>query len=189
MKITDIKAIAELAHSHKHKIVLAVDNTFLTPYFQKPLDLGADVVMYSLSKYMNGHNDVVGGALIVNDDHLHEQLNLVQTSNGSVLSPFDCYLVNRGLKTLALRMDKHSANGLALAQYLEKHPKVLKVFHPSLASHPQHELAKKQSSGHCGMLTFHLKGTQADAKNLITNFRVMKSSASLGGYSTYATIP
>lgn len=189
LKISDIKAIAELAHSQKNKIVLAVDNTWLTPYFQRPLELGADVVMYSLTKYMNGHNDVLGGALVVNDDQLYEQFNLVQTSNGSVLSPFDCYLVNRGLKTLPLRMDKHCENGIAIARNLEKHPKVLKVMHPALVSHPQYELAKKQSSGHCGMLTFHLKGTQTNAKSLIENLRVIKSSTSLGGTSTYASIP
>ena len=161
----------------------------LTPYFQRPLELGADVVMYSLTKYMNGHNDVSGGALIVNNDEIYEKLNFVQTGNGSVLSPFDCYLINRGLKTLPLRMDKHCKNGIEIARYLEKHPKVLKVFHPALVSHPQYEFAKKQSSGHCGVLSFHLNGTQTDAKNLIKSFRVIKSSTSLGGTSTYATIP
>lgn len=147
------------------------------------------MVMYSLTKYMNGHNDVTGGALVVNDDQIYEKLHFVQMKYGSSLSPFDCYLVNRGLKTLPLRMDKHCANVIAVARHLEKHPKVLRVFHPSLTSHPQHELAKKQSSGHCGLLSFRVNGTQTDAKNLITNCRVVKSSGSLGGYASFAMIP
>lgn len=189
MKISDIKAISTLAHSKKKDIIVAVDNTFLTPYFQRPLDLGADITMYSMSKYMNGHNDVLAGALLLNDDQMHEKLNSYQTHYGSVLSPFDCYLVNRGLKTLALRMTRHNENALAIVQYLVKHPNVKGVAHPSIPSHPQHELAKKQSSGYGGIVSFHINGTKEDAKFFIINLRVFASSGSLGGCQSFAMIP
>lgn len=189
MKISDIKAIAEIAHSNDRNIILAVDNTWQTPYFQLPLELGADITLYSLTKYMNGHTDVLGGALILNDDKIYERLSFHQTHYGSVLSPFDCYLVNRGLKTLSLRMQKHYESGLAVAKFLEKHPNVVGVSHPFSPSHPHYELAKKQSTGHCGMVTFHLKGTLDHAKKFIQSLRVFTSSTSLGSFDSMAIIP
>lgn len=189
LKVSDIKAISTMAHSKNRDIIVAVDNTLLTPYFQKPLDFGADITMYSMTKYMNGHNDVLGGALLLNDDQIYEKLNYYQSHYGSVLSPFDCYLVNRGLKTLALRMTKHNENALAIVQYLVKHPNVKGVAHPSLPSHPQHELARKQSTGYGGMVSFHINGTMEDAKNFILNLRVVASSGSLGCCQSFAMIP
>lgn len=169
--------------------MLAVDNTYLTPYFQRPLDFGADVVMYSLTKYMNGHNDVCGGSLIMNDAEIFKKMKFVQTNYGSVLSPFDCYMMNRGTKTLALRMRQHSANGCAVAHYFDVHPKVSKVIHPSLSSYPHYELAKKQSSGYCGMLAFNMKGTGDDAVNFIKNLRLFVSGGSLGCVESHVMIP
>lgn len=190
LKLSDIAAIAKLARSRPDAdIIFLVDNTLLTSYFQRPLDLGADVVMYSLTKYMNGHNDVLAGALVMNNPANYEKLKLIQVEHGLTCSPFDCYLINRGLKTLPLRMDKHFQNGLAVAKFLEAHPKVLKVVHPSLASHPQHELAKKQSSGHCGLIVVQLDGTVDDAKKFILNLRVFLSSDSLGSFTSFAVIP
>lgn len=190
MKICDIKAICELAHSHSEaNILVAVDNTYLTPYFQRPLDLGADIVMYSLSKYMNGHNDVIMGALIVNDKDLYDQLRFIQIKYGPIPSPFDCFLVLRGLKTLPLRMERHYKNGLAIAQYLEVHPNVVQVFHPGLPSHKQYAVAIRQSSGQCGMVAFQLKGSLEEAKTFVKSLRVILSSGSLGSYGSLAEIP
>lgn len=190
MKVSDIAAIAQLAHSNKeNEIIFAVDNTFLTSYFQRPLELGADVVAYSLTKYMNGHNDVLAGALVVNNSKIYDDLKFIQSKYGSPLSPFDCYLVNRGLKTLPLRMQKHCENGIAVAKYLASHPKVLNVVHTALPSHPQCELSKKQSSGHCGMLVIQLNGTIIEAKKFIQNLRLFLSSDSLGSFTSFAVLP
>lgn len=190
LKISDIAAIAKLAHHDQDAdIIFAVDNTLMTSYFQRPLDLGADVVMYSLTKYMNGHNDVLAGALVVKDTKLYEKLKLIQINHGLTCAPFDCYLINRGLKTLPLRMEKHFENGLAVARFLDSHPKVLKVIHPWLPSHQQHELAKMQSSGHCGLIVIQLDGTVDEAKKFILNLRVFLSSDSLGSFTSFAVIP
>lgn len=161
----------------------------MTSYFQRPLDLRADIVMYSLTKYMNGHNDVLAGALVTNDNVLYEALKLIQVKHGLTCAPFDCYLVNRGLKTLALRMQKHCENSIAVAQYLEKHSKVLKVIHPGLSSHPQYELAKKQSTGHCGIVLVQIDGTIVHVKKFILSLRVFVSSDSLGTCTSFAVIP
>lgn len=161
----------------------------MTSYFQRPLELGADMVMYSLTKYMNGHNDVLAGALVTSNTQLYEDLKLIQVKHGLTCSPFDCYLVNRGIKTLALRMQKHCENSTAVARHLEKHPNVLNVVHPGLTSHPQHELAKKQSSGHCGMLVVLLRGTIKEAKKFILHLQVFKSSDSLGTCTSFAVLP
>lgn len=190
LKICDIKKISEQAHSRTEaKILVAVDNTYLTPYFQQPLNLGADIVMYSLTKYMNGHNDVIMGALVTNDDELYNRLRFVQIKYGSIPSPFDCYLVLRGLKTLPLRMERHFKNGLAVARYLESHPNIVKVFHPSLPSHKQHDVAQRQSSGQCGMIAVQLKGTIEQSKTFVKNLRVFCSAGSLGSYGSLAEIP
>lgn len=138
---------------------------------------------------MNGHNDVVMGALVMNDEDLHKKLHSNQITYGSTPSPFDCYLVLRGLKTLSLRMDRHFKNGLAVARYLESHPNVVKVHHPSLPSHKQHEIAQRQSSGHSGMVAVQLKGTIEEAKTFVTNLRIFSSASSFGAFGSLAAIP
>lgn len=190
LKISDIEAIGKLIRSRNgNKTIFVVDNTLMTSFFQRPLDLGADIVMYSLTKYMNGHNDVLAGALVTSDTELYEELKLIQVKHGLTCAPFDCYLVNRGLKTLSLRMKKHCENSKAVAQYLEAHPKVLKVIHPGLSSHPQNELAKKQSTGHSGMVSVQIEGTIEHVKKFILSLRVFVSSDSLGTCTSFAVIP
>lgn len=189
-RISDIGAISKLIHSRDDsEIIFVVDNTLLTPYFQRPLELGATVVVYSITKFMNGHNDVLAGSIALNDSTLFETLKTNQVYSGSILSPFDCFLTLRSLRTLVPRMKLHFENGLAVARYLESHPKVLKVYHPWLQSHPQYELAKKQSSGHSGLLSIHLEGTINEAKKFILNLKIFQSCISLGGFSSFATIP
>lgn len=190
LKIHDIAAIAKIAHSRNDsEIIFAVDNTIMTAYYQRPLELGADVIFYSLTKYMNGHNDVLGGALVTNNSILHDNLKSDQISTGSLLSPFDCYLVNRGLKTLSLRMTRHCENALAVARHLESHPKIVKVTHPGLPSHPQYELAKKLGSNRCGIVLAQLRGTVTEAKNFIQNLRVFICSGSIGSFGSMILIP
>ncbi|KAH0945178.1 hypothetical protein HN011_004663 [Eciton burchellii] len=186
LKLADIKAVADNLKFHRPDIILVVDNTFLTCYFQKPLELGADIVMYSLTKYMNGHSDVIMGAAITHRDDLAEQLRFLQNAMGIVPSPFDCALVNRSLKTLELRMQQHMKNCLAVAKFLESHPCVERVFHPYLPSHPQHELALKQTTGHSGMVSFYLKG---DSYKFLKALKVFTLAESLGGYESLAELP
>uniref|UniRef100_A0A8D8FG22 cystathionine gamma-lyase n=3 Tax=Culex pipiens TaxID=7175 RepID=A0A8D8FG22_CULPI len=188
LKVVDIEAVCKVAHKFPG-VVVVVDNTFLSPYLQRPLDLGADIVVYSLSKYMNGHNDVVMGAAIMNDKALYQKLQFLQTATGIVPSPFDCFLVNRGLKTLALRMERHKTNSLAIAEFLEGHPKVDQVLHPGLPSHPQHELSKKQTYGHSGMVSFFLKGGQEEASLFLQSLQVFTLAESLGGVESLAGSP
>lgn len=186
-KVIDIAAMAKIAR--KHNIILAVDNTFLTPYFQRPIDLGADVVVHSITKYINGHSDVVMGAICTNNKELHDKLKFLQNAMGVIPAPFDCYQVTRSLKTLAVRMREHMANGLAVARYLEGHPKVVKVIHPGLPSHPQHELTKKQTSGHSGMLSFYIRGGLEESRRLLSALKVFTLAESLGGYESLAELP
>lgn len=188
LKIVDIRAIADVVKRHKD-IFLVVDNTFLSSYFQKPLTLGADIVMYSLTKYMNGHADVVMGAVATNREDLSEQLIFLQNSLGPVPSPFDCYLVHRSMKTLALRMKQHMANGLAVGRFLEKHPCVEKVTHPGLPTHPQHALAKRQCSGYSGMVAMWLKGGLTESRAFLKNLKLFILAESLGGYESLAELP
>ncbi|GAB6028914.1 hypothetical protein CHUAL_004713 [Chamberlinius hualienensis] len=188
MKITDIAAIAKLVKSHEN-IFLVVDNTFLTPVFQQPLNLGADIVMHSLTKYMNGHSDVVMGAIATNRDDLYEKLKYLQNAIGLVPSPFDCFLVNRGLKTLHVRMKEHMRNGIAVATFLESHPCVTKVLYPGLPSHPQHELAKRQSSGCSGMVSFYIKGGIEESKTFLQHLKIFTLAESLGGFESLAELP
>ncbi|XP_046407588.1 cystathionine gamma-lyase [Ischnura elegans] len=194
LKVLDIKKIAEIAHKHKD-IIVVVDNTFLTSYFQRPLELGADIVMYSLTKYMNGHSDVVMGALCTNRDDLHESLRYLQNALGIVPSPFDCYLVNRGLKTLSLRMKQHMSNSLKVAHFLESHPLVIKVIHPGLPSHPQYEISRKQSSGCSGMLSFYMgnkdgkPATLEESTKFLQSLKIFSLAESLGGYESLAELP
>ncbi|EAT44603.1 AAEL004059-PB [Aedes aegypti] len=188
LKVIDIEAVSEVAHKFPG-VVVVVDNTFLSAYLQRPLDLGADIVMYSLTKYMNGHSDVIMGAAIMNDEALYEQLKFLQNAAGIVPSPFDCYLVNRSLKTLALRMERHKSNSLAIAKFLEKHPKVERVLHPGLPSHPQHELAKKQTYGHSGIMSFYIKGGMEESTKFLQSLEVFTLAESLGGYESLAEVP
>jgi len=186
MEITDIAAAATLAH--QHGILLAVDNTFMSPYFQRPLKLGADIVVHSTTKYLNGHSDGVGGAVILNDAQLRERLKFIQNAAGAVLGPFDSWLVLRGVKTLAIRMHQHNENGMAIARFLATHPKVRKVHYPGLPSHPQHELAKKQMSGFGGMLSFET-GSLENAWTVLKSVRLCSLAESLGGVETLISHP
>jgi cystathionine gamma-lyase/cystathionine beta-lyase/cystathionine gamma-lyase/homocysteine desulfhydrase len=186
MEITDICAAAEVAH--RHGCLLAVDNTFMSPYFQQPLSLGADVVLHSTTKYLNGHSDGVGGAVVLNDAALAERLKFLQNAAGAVLGPFDSWLVLRGVKTLAVRMRQHNENGQAVAQFLAQHPKVKKVHYPGLPSHPQHDLARKQMSGFGGMLSFET-GSLENARTVLNSVRLCSLAESLGGVETLISHP
>lgn len=189
LKVIDIKAVCEIVKQKKKDILVIVDNTFLTPFFQKPLKLGADVVIYSLTKYMNGHSDVVMGAAVLNDDETYEELKFLQNSAGIIPSPFDCYLVNRSLKTLKLRMKEHMITGLKVARFLESHPAVERVLHPGLKSHPGYDIAKRQWSGCSGMLSFYIKGGIEKSKLFLKTLKFFQTAESLGGYESLAEIP
>merc|ERR1712227_770484 len=188
LKVVDIEAVAKITKKHEN-IFLVVDNTFLSSYFQRPLELGADIVMYSLTKYMNGHTDVIMGAACTNSEDLHDRLRFLQNAIGPVPSPFDCYLVNRSLKTLKLRMEEHQKNALIVGRWLEQHPGVEKVRHPGLPSHPQHELVKRQCYGHSGMMSFYLKGGLNESKKFLSALKVITLAESLGGYESLAELP
>lgn len=187
LKITDIQAASELAHEVGAKVV--VDNTFMSPYFQNPLSLGADVVVHSLTKYINGHSDVVGGAMMTNHKKFYDDIFTLQNSIGPSASPFDSWLVLRGIKTLGARMQMHEANAMKIANYLESHAKVEKVLYPGLKSHPQHEIALKQTSGHSGMITFYLKGGLSDARRFLENVHLFALAESLGGVESLIEHP
>lgn len=189
LRIYDIQTISGMAHGKNNEIMIAVDNTVLTSYFQRPLNFGADIVMYSVTKYMNGHNDVLMGALVMNNEKLYEQLRFNQITYGWTPSSFDCYLVIRSLKTLSMRMDRHSTNGLIVATFLESHPKVIKVYHPGLVSHPGYELFKKQSTGFSGLLSFQMNGTLTEAKKFIQHLRLFTSCASQGSCDSLVMLP
>lgn len=186
MQITDIAAVAKLAR--QHGILMAVDNTFMSPYLQRPLELGADFVLHSTTKYLNGHSDGVGGAVILNDPKLAERLKFIQNAAGAILGPFDSWLVLRGVKTLALRMGRHTENGMVIAKHLEGHPKVKKVNYPGLSSHPQHELAKRQMRGFGGMISFET-GSLDNARTVLKSVRLCSLAESLGGVETLISHP
>lgn len=187
MKLADIKKISELAKVKK--IPLVVDNTFASPYFQKPLNLGADIVVHSTTKYINGHSDSIGGAIMVSDEVIYQKLKFVQNAAGAILSPFDSYLVLRGIKTLAIRMKEHEKNSLKIAEYLESQPKVKKVNYPGLRSHPQHDLAKRQMSGFSGMLSFEIKGGLRESKKFLSALKIFALAESLGGVESLIEHP
>jgi cystathionine beta-lyase len=189
MKLADIAEIAKI--TKKHKLLFAVDNTFATPYLQKPLDLGADIVMHSATKYLGGHSDVIAGALIVKDQELGEKLHFAQFATGGTLGPQDSYLVLRGIKTLHLRVQRHCENGIKVAEFLANHPKVERVYYPGLANHPFHEIAKKQMiGGFGGMVTFTFKsGAKADAIDFLEKLKVFTLAESLGGVESLANHP
>lgn len=188
MKLVDIKAVVEIAKGKD--ILVAVDNTFATPYLQRPIDLGADIVMHSATKYLGGHSDVIAGALIAKDAELGEKLHFIQFASGGILGPHDSYLVLRGIKTLALRVQRHSENGMAVAKYLESHPAVARVIYPGLESHPQYELAKSQMKDFGGMVSFTFKsGKKEDAVKFLEKVRVFTLAESLGGVESLANHP
>lgn len=189
MKLVDIKAVCDLVKDQD--ILVAVDNTFASPYLQRPLDLGADIVMHSATKYLGGHSDVIAGALVAKDRELGEKLHFIQFASGGILGPHDSYLVLRGIKTLALRMQRHSENGQKIAEFLQNHPKVKDVIYPGLASHPQHDLAKRQMpSGFGGMVSFNFKsGEKADAVKFLEHVKVFTLAESLGGVESLANHP
>ncbi|KAK0167089.1 hypothetical protein PV327_004532 [Microctonus hyperodae] len=186
LKLIDIRAIVDAVKAIREDIIVVVDNSFLTCYFQRPLELGADIVVYSITKFMNGHSDVVMGAAITRRDDLGDRLRFLQNAMGIVPSPSDCYQVNRSLKTLEIRMIQHMKAGLAVAKFLESHSSIEKVFHPLLPSHPQYELAKKQMKGHSGMVTFYIKG---DSRKFLKALRVFSIAESLGGFESLAELP
>ncbi len=178
MTLTDIRAVADICH--QHGIPVSVDNTFMSPYFQRPLEFGADVVMHSTTKFLNGHSDGLGGVLVTNSPELAEKFRFVQKCTGGILSPFESWLILRGVKTLAVRMRQHDASGRSVAEYLSRHPKVSRVYYPGLPSHPQHELAKRQMSGFGSMLAIEV-GSRANADKLLQSVRVITNGESLGG--------
>ena len=187
LQLTDIRAISRLAK--KRGILVAVDNTFSSPYFQRPLDLGADIVVHSTTKYLGGHSDVIGGAVITSDTLLHTKIKNYQGAAGAIPAPWDSWLILRGLKTLKIRMKEHEASALHLASFLEQHPAVEQVFYPGLTSHPQHELAKQQMSGFGGMLTFALKGGLPAVEKLIARIKLFVLADSLGGVESLIASP
>lgn len=188
MRITDIKALADMAK--KHKAWVAVDNTFASPYLQNPLDLGADIIMHSVTKYLGGHSDVVMGALVVNDEKLYQELYFIMNACGAVPGPQDCFLVLRGIKTLHLRMERHCENGRKIAHYLKGHPKIGKVYWPGFEDHPGHEIAKKQMKDFGGMLSFTLKNDNLDnARLLMESMELFSLAESLGGVESLVNHP
>ena len=188
MKLVDIKMVADTVKGKD--ILVAVDNTFATPYIQKPLDLGADIVMHSATKYLGGHSDVIAGALIAKDAELGEKLHFIQFASGGILGPHDSYLVLRGIKTLALRMQRHSDNGFEVAKYLETHSLVDKIYYPGLSSHPQYDLATRQMTEFGGMVSFTFKsGKKEDAVKFLENIKVFTLAESLGGVESLANLP
>jgi len=187
LKITDIKAVSEIAKAND--VILAVDNTFATPYLQNPLALGADIVCHSTTKYIGGHSDSIGGALITNDPGLHERLKFIQLSEGAVPGIMECFLLLRSTKTLHVRMQRHCENAMVIAKYLEGHPKVEKVIYPGLESHPQHELAKAQMPGFGGMITMYLKGGLPESQAMLEKTRFFACAESLGGVESLIEHP
>ncbi len=187
LKIADIRAIAKIAK--EHGLILVVDNTFLSPYFQKPLDLGADIVVYSTTKYIGGHSDVLGGSIILNNDDYYQKIAYNQNAVGAVASPFDSYLTIRGAKTLAVRMEQHQKNAFALAEFLQNSPKVKRVLYPGLKDHPGHDIAASQSTGFGGVLSFELEGTLDDAEALLSKLKLFSTAESLGGVESLIEIP
>lgn len=187
LKISDIKGVTAIAK--KIGALTVVDNTFMSPYFQNPITLGADIVVHSMTKFINGHSDVVGGAMMFNSDEIHKKLFYLQNAIGPCQSPFDSWLVIRGIKTLALRMKAHQENAIKIAKFLESHPKVEKVIYPGLASHPQHALAKSQMSGFGGMITFFVKGGIDESRRFLENVHLFALAESLGGVESLVDHP
>ncbi|ORZ16592.1 Cys/Met metabolism PLP-dependent enzyme-domain-containing protein [Absidia repens] len=187
LRIIDIRAIADYAHAHD--ALLVVDNTFMSPYFQNPLSLGADIVVHSVTKYINGHSDVVMGIAVTNDQAVYEKLQFMQNSMGAVPSAMDCFLARRGLMTLEVRMQRHASNAQALAEYLESNSNIEQVIYPGLPSHPNHELAKKQQRGFGGMVSFRVKGNLDNVNKFLGNLKYITLAESLGGVESLIELP
>jgi cystathionine beta-lyase/cystathionine gamma-synthase len=186
MMVTDLKAVADVAHAAGARVVC--DNTFMSPYLQRPIEFGVDIVVHSTTKYLNGHSDSVGGIVVLNDEKDAEWLQFIQNSVGSILSPFDSWLVLRGTKTLAVRMEQHDASGRKIAAFLEEHPKVQKLYYPGSLSHKQHELAKRQQRGFGGMVAFDT-GSLENARTVLESVRLCTLAESLGGVETLISHP
>ncbi|MBE7535224.1 MAG: cystathionine gamma-synthase [Anaerolineales bacterium] len=189
LRITNIQAVAEIVHAHPNKPLLAVDNTFATPYLQRPLELGADIVVHSMTKYLGGHSDVVGGAAIVKDKELADRLYFLQNAVGAVPGPMDCFLVLRGIKTLPLRMERHYENATAIVEFLASHPKVEKIFYPYHTSHPQQKTAKHQMRNGGGMISFIVKGGRDAAVRVVEATKIFALAESLGGVESLIEVP
>ena len=187
LKITDLNAISKIAK--KHQILFGVDSTFATPVFLRPFEFGADIVMHSTTKYISGHNQIIGGIIITNDEEIHERMKFVQKTIGAVPSPFDCWLTLLGVKTLHLRMHRHASNAQAVAEFLESHPKVEKITYPGLKSHPQYGVAKEQMDGFSGMISFELKGGIPAGTTVMNNVKLCSLAESLGAVETMITHP
>jgi len=189
LRVTDIRAVADIVHSHPNKPLLVVDNTFATPYLQRPLELDADIVVHSMTKYLGGHSDVVGGAVIVKDKELAEKLYFLQNAVGAVIGPMDSFLVLRGIKTLPLRMDRHYENATAIVEFLEKHPKVEKLIYPFHESHPEYKIAKHQMKNGGGMISFIIKGGRESAVRMVEATKIFTLAESLGGVESLIEVP
>jgi cystathionine beta-lyase/cystathionine gamma-synthase len=187
LRVTDLAAMADTAK--QHGLYLGADSTFATPVFLRPLEYGVDIVMHSTTKYLSGHNQIIGGAVITNRQDIYDEMKFIQKTIGAVPSPFDCWLTLLGLKTLHLRMQRHTVSAQRVAAYLEDHPKVSRVTYPGLASHPQHEIAKSQMSGFSGMISFELKGGIAAGKAVMNNVKLCDLAESLGAVETMITHP
>jgi cystathionine gamma-lyase len=187
LRLADLQAIGDIAK--KHKLLYAVDNTFATPYFQQPLKFGADIIVHSTTKYLSGHSDIIGGAVITDREDLYQELQFNTNATGCVPGPFDCFLILRGLKTLHLRLKEHQKNALAVARFLEAHPAVETVYYPGLASHPQHELAKRQMTGFGGIVSFVVRGGLPAAKSFLHSTQLFQLAESLGGVKSLVCHP
>jgi cystathionine beta-lyase/cystathionine gamma-synthase len=187
LRIADIRGAAKIAR--RHRALCLVDNTFASPYFQRPLTLGADLVLHSTTKYIGGHADIVGGAICVNDRALYERLKYLQNAVGATPSPFDCFLTLRGIKTLASRMREHEKNATRIAAFLKQHPRVRRVYYPGLSDDPGHELAAAQMDGFSGMVSFEVKGGLAEARRIVSRLKVFKIAESLGGVESLVELP
>lgn len=187
LKITDIEAVAKIAKNHN--LLIGVDSTFASPYLLRPLEWGVDIVLHSTTKYLSGHNQIIGGIVVTNREDLQEQFRYFQKSVGAASSPFDCWLTLLGLKTLSLRMARHCENGMVVAEFLENHPKVDRVIYPGLKSHPQHEIARKQMSGFSGMISFELSGDLECGIKLMNSVKLCSLAESLGAVETMITHP
>lgn len=187
LRITDIRGAAKIAH--RSGALCLVDNTFASPFFQRPLALGADLVLHSTTKYIGGHADVVGGAICVNQGSLYERLKFLQNAAGATPSPFDCFLTLRGIKTLALRMREHEKNATRIAGFLRDHPRVRRVYYPGLPNHPGHDIASSQMDGFSGMISFEVKGGLAEARRVLRRLNIFKIAESLGGVESLVELP
>lgn len=186
MSVTDLQAVSDIAHAHGVRVVC--DNTFMSPYLQRPMEFGVDIVVHSTTKYLNGHSDSIGGFVALNNEEDAEWIGFVQNGIGAILSPFDSFLVLRGTKTLAVRMEAHDKNGRAVAAFLDEHPKIQKVYYPGLVSHPQHELARKQQKGFGGMVSFET-GSLENAKKVLESVKLCTLAESLGGVESLISHP